>query len=189
MGCGTGSLLYALQRAGYTAAQGIDISPEQIDIAQKMGLAKVQIANVFDFLQANPTQFDAILGMDIIEHFGKDELVDLLLLAQKALKPNGYMLFRTHNADAPFTSIYVNGDFTHENALNGLSARQLFKNCHFTSVEVLPSLLYTAGWFKNLLRKITWALVKLCIRIVLFATARTAKQSVFTPNLIILAQK
>lgn len=58
-----------------------------------MGLAKVQSPMYSIFCrQTLPSKFDAILGMDIIEHFGKDELVDLLLLAQKALKPNGYML-------------------------------------------------------------------------------------------------
>ena len=50
--------------------------------------------------------------MDIIEHFTKNELVELLSLIKNKLNPGGKAIFRTPNLDAPLTTVFANGDFT-----------------------------------------------------------------------------
>jgi 2-polyprenyl-3-methyl-5-hydroxy-6-metoxy-1,4-benzoquinol methylase len=43
--CGGGHFLYFLQQQGYSNTRGIDISQEQLDVAEKMGVKKIQIAD------------------------------------------------------------------------------------------------------------------------------------------------
>src|SRR5665213_211174 len=118
IGCGYGDWLLLLKENRYIETQGIDISPEQVETAHSLGVQNVQVADVFDFLKNNPAKFDCITGIDIIEHFGKDELVKLLELIQKSLKPNGSAIFRTPNMDGLLASVYAYGDFTHSCLLN-----------------------------------------------------------------------
>jgi SAM-dependent methyltransferase len=187
IGCGNGSLLGALAAAGYTHTQGIDIAPDQVAIAHQMGVTQVQQADLLPYLDKNPQQFDVILAMDIIEHFTKDELVILLEKIRNALKINGLCIIRTPNADAVFASIFIAGDFTHENQLNGYSAKQVLGNCGFDGVDVLPARVHTQGIIKEIIRKIMWWHVVFYARLIIFASGRSSGNVVFTPNLIIKA--
>lgn len=190
MGCGFGSLLYLLKEKGYTRLTGIDVSEGQVQVAHEIGLKDiVEKQDLIPYLSANPGVFDVITGLDIIEHFSKDELVDVLTLVHKALKPGGIAIFRTPNMDAPFASLYANGDFTHENYLNYSSARQVMMNIGFSDTEVTSSYLYTKGFIKELIRKVSWTIVSASIKLVVFASARTSRDMILTPNLLIRATK
>ncbi len=136
IGCGIGGFIEALKRKGYTRAEGIDISPQMVAIANQLGIDSVHQADLLPFLRSNPGTFDVISGLDIIEHFSKDELVELLLLVQGALKPGGIAVFRTPNLDAPFATVFANGDFTHENYMNSSSASQVMLTCGFGDIQV-----------------------------------------------------
>lgn len=188
LGCGIGSLLKVLKEAGYQNLTGIDISKQQVEMAHQMGISEVKEANIIDYLKSKTTHFDLILGMDIIEHFPKKDLLDLLLLIKKALKKNGSVIFRTPNADAPFSSTFLYGDFTHENQLNFHSANQLMNSCGFSNIRVLDSFVYTPNPLKEILRKIIWFFLKIHFKLTLFASGRSAQNVLFTPNLIISAQ-
>lgn len=189
IGCGFGSLVYYLKAKGYTNIIGIDVSEGQVKVAHQLGLKEVIQGDLITYLKENPNSFDVILGIDIIEHFGKNELVDLLALIHQALKANGTAIFRTPNLDAPFASIFANGDFTHENFMNAYSANQVFRSCGFSNVAVLPSFLHANGFFKELVRKLVWFIITRYIRFIIFASGRSAKYVLFTPNMIIRTQK
>lgn len=189
LGCGFGSWVYALQQKGYVNVSGIDLSPNQVAVAHSLGIANISQADILPYLQANPNTFDVICGIDIIEHFGKDELVEALTHVMQALRPGGKAVFRTPNADAPFASVYANGDFTHETILNASSAQQLFYSIGFSEVQVQASCMNTPNAFKNILRKISWQFVKAALKAVLFATGRSGRGVLLSPNLIIAAQK
>jgi 2-polyprenyl-3-methyl-5-hydroxy-6-metoxy-1,4-benzoquinol methylase len=189
LGCGFGELLMLLKEKGYTHAEGIDISPDQIAHAHELGLSNAQVADAFKFLEASPAEYDIILGIDIIEHFSKDELVRLLGLVKTALKANGTAIFRTPNMDAPYTSIYAYGDFTHQALLNYSSAQQLGRSVGFSKVEVLPSFMYVNGGLKELIRKISWALFLFNAKLSIFATGRSTQGVYFTPNLLLKVTK
>ena len=178
IGCGNGAMMKAALNAGYTHVQGIDLSPEQIITAQAMGVNNIACIGINDFLKDNKEGFDVILAIDVIEHFTKSELVDYLNKIKTALEPGGMVLFRTPNMDAPLTSVYSFGDFTHECLLNKSSAEQVMASAGFTQIEVMPSMILAQGFVKEIVRKITWS----C------ASGRTWSGVIFTPNLVIKAR-
>ena len=189
MGCGSGSLLMALKQAGYTQISGMDLSQEQVNMAHGMGVAEVLLGDAMQFFRSSEEQFDVITGMDIIEHFTKDELVELLQLIQSKLKKGGMAIFRTPNMDAPIATAFAIGDFTHENYLNASSAEQVMLSCGFSNVSVVPSFMRVNGFLKEGLRGILYRLLNLRLKLQLFATARSTQKVLFTPNLIIVGVK
>jgi 2-polyprenyl-3-methyl-5-hydroxy-6-metoxy-1,4-benzoquinol methylase len=188
IGCGIGSLLAACKQAGYQNVEGIDLSEEMIKIANKFGVTEARLGDLNEFLKDKIAVYDVVTGMDIIEHFTKDELLTLIETIKKVLKPSGKVIFRTPNLDAPFGNLYANGDFTHENYLNKNSAMQVMMAMGFKDVEVLSSYLFVDGFLKELIRKLVWKMFLLKYKIELFASARTYKNTVFTPNMIIIAK-
>lgn len=189
IGCGNGSLIKAMLNEGYKDITGIDLSEEQVDIARKMGISQANCATAGEFLKGKSGVYDVVLAIDVIEHFTKTELVEFLVMIQSALKPGGSVVFRTPNMDAPFTSLYSFGDFTHECLLNKSSALQLMKSVGFVQAQVLASMILVRGPFKEWVRRIIWGGVIIGIKTILFASGRTWKDAVFTPNLIITGKK
>jgi 2-polyprenyl-3-methyl-5-hydroxy-6-metoxy-1,4-benzoquinol methylase len=65
--CGGGRLLHTLRSWGYRNLQGVDLSPEQIALSrQVIPPDQVHEADAIAFLEAHPTCFDLILGLDLI---------------------------------------------------------------------------------------------------------------------------
>src|SRR6266516_2264173 len=83
IGCGAGGLLAYLGRRGFSHAMGIDISAEQIELAQKRGIWAEE-ADAFDFLGSAQRGFAAILAVDVFEHFSRNELLRLAPLLYAA---------------------------------------------------------------------------------------------------------
>jgi len=189
IGCGFGEWLVLLKENGYGNGEGIDISKEQIETAHSLGINNVQVANVFEYLSNKQNTFNCITGIDIIEHFSKDELVHLLELVKKSLTENGMAIFRTPNMDGILASVYAYGDFTHQCLINYSSAQQLGLSCGFSHVEVLPSYIYVNGTVKEMIRKLFWWQFKLYTRLALFASGRSTKGVLFTPNLLLIVKK
>ena len=189
MGCGSGSLLKGLKEAGYTNVIGMDLSEEQVTMAHNFGVSEVVLGDAMQFFRSSEEQFDIITGMDIIEHFTKDELVELLQLIQSKLKKGGMAIFRTPNMDAPIATAFAIGDFTHENYLNASSAEQVMLSCGFVDVNVKPSFMRVNGFLKEGLRGIFYRLLGLRLKLQLFATARSTQKVLFTPNLLIVGVK
>ena len=69
--CGPGHFLYFLKEEGYTNITGLDISPEQVEQARKVGLNEVQEADLSEYLSKNNRKFELIIANDIIEHLKK----------------------------------------------------------------------------------------------------------------------
>ena len=168
--CGNGKLLYFYQQAGFTNISGIDISPEQISLAQEI-TPNVINANALDFLESQTTKYDLISGIDIIEHLHKQEVMRFIEICRNALKPNGRIILQTPNADSPFGMTHRYGDFTHEVCFNPNLLRRLLKMNGFGSIEAreqepVPfsySLKSTARYFSwQAIRKMLrlWSLVE-----------------------------
>lgn len=190
IGCGFGSLIKLLKKEGYTNLKGIDLSESQVKIAHQFGLEKeVEVNDIANYLADKNNYFDVITGIDIIEHFSKDELIDLLNIIKNSLKAGGIAIFRTPNNDAPFATVFANGDFTHENYMNSSSATQLSLSMGFTNIEVRNSHLQVQGFLKEIIRKISWTIISATIKLVLFASARSSKNVLLSPNMIIKVQR
>ena len=188
IGCGSGSFLKALSEQGYTEIAGIDLSEEQVKLAHQLGVTQVQQGDLVDFLNAADHKFDLISGMDIIEHFTKNELVDLLHLIQNYLNPGGIAIFRTPNLDAPMATVYANGDFTHENYMNASSAQQVMMACGFEKVQVFESNMQIPNALKEIIRKVVFSLLKFRFKLTLFATGRSTQNVLISPNMVIIAK-
>lgn len=188
IGCGYGVLLQMLQQHDYTNVLGIDLSEEQLAIAQQMGINNTRCIDIFEFLGNSSTQYDVITGMDIIEHFSKNELLRLLQLLKSKLTPTGQLIFRTTNLDGLAHTPLTYGDYTHELFLNQSSATQLFKSVGFTQVSVLPTQLLVKGVAKKVLQKLLYAYFKTTTKLKLLATAQSSKDMVLTPLMIIHAK-
>jgi 2-polyprenyl-3-methyl-5-hydroxy-6-metoxy-1,4-benzoquinol methylase len=188
LGCGSGSLIYTLNKAGFQETLGIDLSEEQVALAHSFGVTSVQKGDILKVLKdEHIPKFDVITGMDIIEHFTKDELVTLLKLIQQKLNTGGIALFRTPNLDAPVASAYAQGDFTHENYMNASSAQQVFLACGFSHVSVRESNMQIPGFLKEIIRKCLWIGLKFKLKMTLFATGRSTRNVLFSPNMILIA--
>ena len=188
MGCGSGSLIKALQENGFNNVLGMDISPEQIEVAKKMDVSNVTLGNAIEYVGDTSSKYDVILGMDIIEHFTKDELVELLINIKNKLNPNGFAVFRTPNLDSFMASVYANGDFTHENYLNASSAQQVCLACGFTEVEIKSSVMSTTNPLKEIIRRYLWFVFKIDYKLRLFASGRSTQNIVLTPNMLIVSK-
>lgn len=124
LGCGQGGFLEFLSREGFTNATGIDVSSEQIEIAQRRGTKATQ-ANVFEYLKAHNQNVDAIVAIDFIEHFSKEELFPLVELMFSALKKGGILILQTPNGEGLFPGQNIYGDMSHLTIFTSSSLRQL----------------------------------------------------------------
>jgi 2-polyprenyl-3-methyl-5-hydroxy-6-metoxy-1,4-benzoquinol methylase len=184
IGCGNGSLVYVLQKNGYEHTEGVDISPEQVEIAQKMGVKNIRCQDIREVLAETENQYDLILGMDIVEHFTKNELTELLLALRGKLSKEGRALFRTPNMDALVPNKFSYGDFTHECLLNPSSATQLGLACGYKEVRVFAGDLSIRNPLKELLRKLFWTAFTLEQKIKTFASGSSTQGLIHTPNLL-----
>lgn len=137
LGCGYGSALLMLQESGYINTSGVDISPQQVAMAQKLGARNVTHGTLEDVLAAKP-RVDCFIMMDVIEHLTRSEAINTLMLMHESLSDGGRIILRTPNVDAPFGTVLSFGDLTHELHLNALSAKELFASLPYSSVQVLP---------------------------------------------------
>lgn len=130
LGCGNGAFLKLLKQKGYPRVCGVDISEEQVRIAVDTGCDAV-VADVFDYLAERKDQFDAVVGLDFIEHFQKDELMTLVPLMHDALKPGGRLILQTPNGQGLFPHSIIYGDMTHSTIFTPGSLKHLLQQAGF----------------------------------------------------------
>lgn len=186
VGCGPGYMLEFLKRCGFTEVHGIDISREQIQRATNRG-CDAEVADVFEYLNGKPDTFDAILALDFIEHFHKEELTVLMPLLQKSLKQGGRLILQTPNGEGLFPHHVIYGDLTHLTILTPSSLQQLlrqagFQGFHFHETGPAP---------KNLggrLRLLLWHLIRF-IASTIRRIETGQSQALWTENMICCCYK
>jgi len=183
LGCGNGGFVYWLQQIGYQNVEGIDISSEQIEAGRKLGIKNIYQADIKNF--SAKTEYDAIFMRDILEHFSKEEILDILELVYKSLKKNGRLIVQTLNAENLFWGRLRCGDFTHELAFTADSLKQTLKLTGFQNISVYAQRPAIHG-VKSLIRAILWRLIELKIRIYLLIETGSGK-GIFTQNLLATA--
>ncbi len=166
MGCGSGKFLFMLEQMGYTDLTGVDLSPEQIERARHWcSGARIMQGDVRAFLQNNAEGFQLITAFDVIEHFGKDELLELLSLIKGALTAGGRVIFQTPNAVSPWAGTVVYGDFTHEWFFTPDSLADILSLQGFARFEARACEPRIHG-LKSLMRVCLWQLLKLSYALV-----------------------
>lgn len=132
--CGGGKLLYFFKHLQYQNISGVDISPQQVELARQV-TPNVDEADILGWLEAHPSTFDLITGLDIIEHFDKPEVMRFLDACYNALKPGGRLVLQTLNSESPWGGMHRYGDFTHEVGFTPNSLTRLLKLSGFQNVE------------------------------------------------------
>lgn len=186
LGCGYGSFLYFLRQAGYQKAVGIDISPEQVQLAHGLGLTEAQVAEAGDYLRAHPAGFDCIVALDVLEHLAKDEVLSLLEEIRAALRPGGRLVVRTPNGDSPYASWIRYGDFTHEVIFTPTSIGQVLRASGFANIRVYPLEPVVHGP-ASAARWMLWRGIKQLIRLYLLVEQGVPGSGVFSANLVATA--
>ena len=134
LGCGWGRLLQLFVGNGYTNVSGVDLSPDQVQLARKIS-PSVDEGNALQLLAQKEGHFDLIVALDLIEHLTKAEALTMLDLCFAALKPGGRFILQTPNADSPFGSQHRYGDFTHEFGLTPSLLTFLLGQAGFQTVQ------------------------------------------------------
>ena len=158
LGCGYGRLLRFFSKRGFNDLLGVDVSPEQVELARRMH-SRVEQADVLEFLADQSESFDLITAFDIIEHFHKDEVFQFLDACHRALKPGGRIILKTLNANNPSMSLRY-GDFTHEVAFTPKSLDAVMRQCRFSRLEMREMGPFMHN-MRSTVRTLIWRLVKL----------------------------
>jgi 2-polyprenyl-3-methyl-5-hydroxy-6-metoxy-1,4-benzoquinol methylase len=138
VGCGFGGLLMHLRDRGYTDVRGVDVSPEQVAMAHRLGLTSVTLAPAAEYLADRREELDLVCAIDVLEHLERQELLQLLDAIHAALRPSGRLVLQVPNADGPFASRMRYFDLTHERAFTGKSIAQALRAAGFTRVSIHP---------------------------------------------------
>jgi SAM-dependent methyltransferase len=186
IGCGPGYLLEYLRSKGFSHVEGIDISAEQVALAvQRECHAKV--ADVFEELSRHDATLSLILAFDVVEHFSKEENLQLFGAMRRALRPGGLVVLQTPNGGALFGGQIIYGDLTHMTIFNPNSLSQLLRRTGFTDIVFRES----APVAKNLVglaRAIIWSVARSVANIVRIAETG-AGQAVWTQNQLCRARR
>lgn len=185
--CGGGKLLYFLKSRGYINVQGVDISPEQV-ILSKQVIAQVVERDAVEFLQEHPESFDLIIGLDIVEHFLKDEALGFLEACYRALLPSGRLILQTPNAESPWGMMHRYNDFTHEIAFNSNSMKRLLEFCGFSEIELRQAGPVVHGLF-SLSRYIIWKVIWIALALWNLAETGSIGSGVYTRIFLISGTK
>lgn len=188
LGCGFGAFLLALQEHGYAHVRGIDISAQQVELAQQLGVRDVAVGDATTALDGTE-KWDAICMLDVIEHLTRDEAIATLRRCLDQLTDNGVLILRTPNVDAPMGTVLSFGDLTHELHLNKLSALELFASLGVRSVDVLPSPPHGGSAVVRILRAVWSPVTALADRLRAIVAGVSSEHYVRTINMVIVARK
>lgn len=186
LGCGPGYMLQFLGQCGFQRVKGIDLSKEQVELALQRG-CDAEAANLFEYLQGKEEFFDAILALDLVEHFHKEELLALAPLLLSALKKGGRLVLQTPNGEGLFPRQIIYGDLTHLTVLTPGSLRQLFRGAGFDRFRFFETGPVPKN-FKGGLRLLLWTGIKTMANAI--RKIETGKsQKIWTENMICCCEK
>jgi 2-polyprenyl-3-methyl-5-hydroxy-6-metoxy-1,4-benzoquinol methylase len=187
IGCGQGQLVGLLHADHYDVC-GVDVSPEQVAIAQAAGLDRVGLGDFREILMGRRGQFAAVTATDLLEHLGADEVLDTFDCVASALMPGGRFVARVPNAVSPLGGHVRYGDFTHESSFTARSVRQLSAAAGFGHVGIQPCLPVAHG-LKSAARAAAWKPVSAAYKLALAAETGQLRGHVVTQNLTFVASK
>jgi len=176
-----------LQADGFHA-EGIDVSPEQVALAQAAGVSNIRQGDFRAILAAHPAHYAAITATDLLEHLTKPEVLQTFDDVAATLKPGGIFVARVPNAVSPLGGHIMDGDFTHQTSFTARSIRQLAAAAKFESVLVRSSSPVVHGP-TSAARAMLWQAVSACYRIALAAETGELRGHIVTQNLMFAAQK
>jgi 2-polyprenyl-3-methyl-5-hydroxy-6-metoxy-1,4-benzoquinol methylase len=188
IGCGAGEVIRLLHARGQIHACGVDASAQQTALAAERGIHGVRQGDLFEVLQDEPGGLDAVIALDVMEHFAPEEVMQLLDAIYAALRPGGVFVGRTPNAVSPFGGRYRYGDLTHGISFTPRSLRQGlatagFSSCLFRPVNPVPHGVASAVRFA------TWLGIASLLKVVLAVETGQVRDHIVTQNMILAARR
>lgn len=188
VGCGHGAFLYFLKRAGYSNLRGVDVSPDQIALAHRLGIPEAEQGNADSLMRTTPGESaDVVLLIDVLEHLTREELLVTLDDVFRVLRPGGRAIVHVPNAEGLYGMRVRYGDLTHEQAFTPQSAQQAFSTAGFRDIACFEDKPVVHGAF-SLVRRLLWEAGTLPHRCLLRAETG-AGGFVLSQNMLVVACK
>lgn len=187
LGCGNGGFVFWLKESGFRRAQGVDLSAEQIEDGKRLGIRDLKRQDLRDFLKDKKNFFDIVFLRDVLGHFEKKEVPEVLNLAHRSLRERGLMVVKVPNAESPFSGRLLYGDFTHDVNFTGTSLRQVLLIAGFRGIAVYPLRPIVHG-FLSFCRRVLWSGIEFVIRFCRLVEAGSG-EGIFTQNIVAAAKK
>lgn len=138
-GCGRGEFVETLLNLGYTNVKGLEVSKEMFQYCESILPGKAVLSqDGLSYLKTNREMFDLIVMMDVLEHFERAQVIEVLEIARASLIPGGRLLLQVPNGDAPFSNVHRYRDLTHEQCFSARSISQALLAAGFSRIEVYP---------------------------------------------------
>ncbi|HET9443078.1 MAG TPA: methyltransferase domain-containing protein [Acidimicrobiales bacterium] len=136
LGCGRGEFVAVLEDRGIRAT-GVEADPEQVRAAGQHGLAVERGDAVTWLAGADDGSLGGLALLQVVEHLTAQEVVELVALGARKVRPGGRVLVETVNP----TSLYVFAhsfyrDPTHTAPVHPAYLEFLFREAGFAEVEV-----------------------------------------------------
>lgn len=188
IGCGQGQLVGLLQEHGYDSVIGIDVSAEQVDLAHNLGRPTVQRAELFSFVDAHGSEFDAVTAIDVVEHFERDHVIAVFEALTRLLRADGTLILRTPNAASPYGGRILYSDLTHGVAYTKRSLEQVCAAVGLEFVGAFP--VRPAGKrFRQRVRRTMWRGIEAGFIAPLIVETGHVRGHLVTQNLIGVARR
>lgn len=187
VGCGQGTTVRTCQELGYANTSGVDVSPEQVELARRAGIEDVYCHDFISYLTEKPGSFDALLATDVLEHLTRAEVLEVMDAVRLALRPGGVFIARVPNSGSPFAGRIVHGDFTHETSFTGRSLRQIASVTGFTGSNVYDTKPVSNG-FRAAVRQGIWAVAAASMKVILAAETGEARGHLVGQTVILVAR-
>lgn len=188
VGCGQGMLMRFLLDKGYDSVTGIDLSADQIALARKLGTPNVREGDLFELSAQHAQCYDAVVALDVIEHFDRADVPRLFAAFAALLRPGGILILRTPNGSSPYSGRYQFSDLTHGVIYTNRSLEQVAAVTGFTQVRVFP--VRPAGpSVPQRVRRALWAVVEKLIVAPLIIETGQVRGHIVTQNLVCTATR
>ena len=167
VGFGTGSVVWCLQQRGYAAAEGIDVSAEQIEVAGRIGVYNIAVADLTEHVGERPGPYDILISARCPGAPGASPDPSDAGSMPRGAASRWRRAGAGPNAEAPLWGRIRYGDFTREIAFTEGSLRQLFATFGFGSIPVYPPGPVDLR-VKDIPRQMLWRCLEAVYRLVVF---------------------
>jgi SAM-dependent methyltransferase len=136
IGCGRGEFLELMAEKGI-GGYGIDIEGDAVRYGAELGLA-VEQAEALEHLSALADEsVDGVFLSQVVEHMTPDELIELVGLVYRKMKPGGHVVIETPNPQCLliFASFFY-ADLSHVQPIHPETTRFLLLSAGFRDVEI-----------------------------------------------------
>lgn len=189
LGCGSGLFLEFLATEGFRNVRGVDVCSEHIRSCMDSG-SSATLEDNMSFLARHVESFDCIVMNHVLEHFDKDEGLDLLDAVFASLNPGGRVIVVCPNMGNPFTAGRGRyADLTHETGYTEESLQFMLQLAGGEQVSLHGINIYClSNSVANAVGKLAWALLSLFFRLIYLLNG-VQSTTVLTKNMLALARK